>query len=797
MANQYLARLGIVMAMDTAELEKGVNKAIEETKGMARSIKTGANAAQAEIIKLKYAAEDLATPLTAVARVTREMNDPAYKLSKATKELKDEVLKQAAAYDLAAANAKKLKEAQLTTALGGGKPQGLSTYQLQALSYQTTDIVTSLAGGQNPLLVLLQQGGQLRDQFGSLKNVFEAFGKVLTFTRVVMGGMIATFAGIGYAVYKAQEELKQFNNTLALTNNYAGVTRDSFLALANATSSKLNLSVGDSRDIFNALISSGKFTQTSIAAVGEAIAKVAKLSGESADVVAKEMIPSFNGTASAAATLNEKYHFLNLQQYKYIEQLEKQGKYQEAAKYTAEKLNEALENEAKKTGILARTWTGIKDIVTAVADAFGKMGAEPTGKDRIQAAERFLRAAKMNSNSADSEQVKLAEENLKRVKEQVAAEEKIKLDSAKKVAEEAEKTKKYIEAGGDDKARALKKQNDKILSDAEFEEKVLKAEKFERFQLESEKRIRDFISQEDDKDYAEKYVFAKQHEKNIADFKKAEAAKVKQQIEEANRQQFKQYNDELIAQKAAVDVEKEKLELYQRNILMSDADYQIAVARKEAEKDIARYRANKELTEEGREKLIAQKVAITDYRESVIRLGESLKTMKDMHNAIFNGMLNALDNFVRTGKFSFKDFTKSIIQDLMSIAVKASFMKMFSGFGSMFNFGGPTGLASLGPSVNTSFPMGNAVGGSVLGNNVALVGERGPELFIPNTSGTIIPNNNLAGALGGGPTINYNGPYIANMSAIDTQSASQFLAKNKDAVWAANQSANRSMPASR
>jgi hypothetical protein len=35
------------------------------------------------------------------------------------------------------------------------------------------------------------------------------------------------------------------------------------------------------------------------------------------------------------------------------------------------------------------------------------------------------------------------------------------------------------------------------------------------------------------------------------------------------------------------------------------------------------------------------------------------------------------------------------------------------------------------------------------------------------------------------------------MSAIDTQSAMQFLAKNKEGVWAANQSASRSMPASR
>jgi hypothetical protein len=49
---------------------------------------------------------------------------------------------------------------------------------------------------------------------------------------------------------------------------------------------------------------------------------------------------------------------------------------------------------------------------------------------------------------------------------------------------------------------------------------------------------------------------------------------------------------------------------------------------------------------------------------------------------------------------------------------------------------------------------------------------------------------------GGGQNV-YNGPYIANMSAIDTQSAMQFLSKNKNSVWAANQSASRGIPASR
>ena len=77
-----------------------------------------------------------------------------------------------------------------------------------------------------------------------------------------------------------------------------------------------------------------------------------------------------------------------------------------------------------------------------------------------------------------------------------------------------------------------------------------------------------------------------------------------------------------------------------------------------------------------------------------------------------------------------------------------------------------------------------------------MVGERGPELVIPHRGGTVIPNNQLSGVMGGGG-VTYNGPYIANLSAIDTQSAAQFLAANKQAVWAANMTAQRSIPSSR
>ena len=53
------------------------------------------------------------------------------------------------------------------------------------------------------------------------------------------------------------------------------------------------------------------------------------------------------------------------------------------------------------------------------------------------------------------------------------------------------------------------------------------------------------------------------------------------------------------------------------------------------------------------------------------------------------------------------------------------------------------------------FRGGRAAGGPVAGGSTYLVGERGPELFTPGTSGTITPNNALGGSTS--ITVNVNG----------------------------------------
>ncbi len=172
--------------------------------------------------------------------------------------------------------------------------------------------------------------------------------------------------------------------------------------------------------------------------------------------------------------------------------------------------------------------------------------------------------------------------------------------------------------------------------------------------------------------------------------------------------------------------------------------------------------------------------AMREFAQNAQRYGDVARSMFD---SVVGNMNSAIDNFVRTGKLNFKDLAKSIIQDLIAIQLKAQAAFLLSkAMGAM----GLTGFTA------------KAGGGAVSQSIPYMVGENGPELFVPQAGGAIIPTQRLGSDMGmGGQTINYNGPYIQNMSAIDTQTASQFLAKNRMAVWSANQSATRSLPQSR
>ncbi|CAB4150906.1 COG5281 Phage-related minor tail protein [uncultured Caudovirales phage] len=898
MASQNIARLGVVLGLDTAEFSAGIDKAISENKKLKTQIQRESNAAAKEIVALKYATEDYNKSLTKTEQIQREITSG--KFANAAQELKNKLLEQAKAYDAVAASAAKAQAVQGGLGTNAATAGGLNAQQKAALGYQTTDIITGLAGGQNPMLVLIQQGGQLRDQFGGFVPLFRAITSVITPMNVAIVAAGAAIIGTAYAVYQAKEALKDFNNTIALTGNYANLTYDQFKQVSVELGKFAEISTGSANDIYKALVASGQFTSKAIGSVAKAIAEVSRLSGVQAKDVAQQLISSFDGSASSAAKLNAQYHFLTAAQYNQIEVLEKTGKTQEAIKLTADLLTKSLEGQAEKLGFAEKAWLNFKNAIASALSLFDektiKQKVEDIEKTIAKLSEQIAARSKMQGGTpAVQAAIEQGTAVLKaELAKQLAAREKLWAEEAQKeyeatkksedAAKNATEIKSRIAAGGYEKEQALVAQNEKIKNDIAFQSAVYGAGEVERIEKESLKKLSDayaeyiaankkelgvfnalrleqykltllqisqwetqskqaisdreyktvkdrqiasrdeldsqierinlykeniFISEQDLNLQLAKLKTQQEIEKinriaGLSDRQRAELIKNETELlnkrllvagSEANRSEVLRLKQRQISDEESLKVEEEKLRIYEKNLLISDADYRIEVSRLETAKKIAEIRQNEKIGDPGaREQLAQREEMLQKQREGIIQLSERLNVLRDVNRAVFQDMENAIVNFVKTGKLNFKSLAQSIISDIMAIYVKAQFLQMFKGAGNMFSslFGGggsPAGMIGDFPSI----PMA-ASGGYIDGPT--LVGENGPEIFMPRNAGTVIPNQRL-NDFQSAPQVVYNGPYIAQMNAIDTQSATQFLARNKQAVWAANQSASRGVPASR
>jgi lambda family phage tail tape measure protein len=186
------------------------------------------------------------------------------------------------------------------------------------------------------------------------------------------------------------------------------------------------------------------------------------------------------------------------------------------------------------------------------------------------------------------------------------------------------------------------------------------------------------------------------------------------------------------------------------------------------------------------------------YNNFTERAQDSAALGAEAFSNMSNSMSSALDRFVETGKLSFSSLVSDMIKNLLRLQLQSQMSGLFGMLGG--GGGGGFGLFSSSTDFNNGAGLLGgffADGGDPPVGVPSIVGERGAELFVPRTAGTIIPNNQLSSMMGGQPQTVYNGTVIQNMSAIDTQSGVQFLAKNKNAIFAANQSAQRGLPQSR
>lgn len=305
--------------------------------------------------------------------------------------------------------------------------------------------------------------------------------------------------------------------------------------------------------------------------------------------------------------------------------------------------------------------------------------------------------------------------------------------------------------------------------------------------------------------------------RDLADTKANEQHKLINATQEKEIQQIERARQ---LQQEAQLFESRRLDLEQERVYLTEFQYKIKTEELATEKRIAdlqqqiidarlkmgegpSYQAEKKRIEdaiEGEKKLsgvrqegmIAEEYRRTSFtegwREAFKKYSEDAQSYgklgADMFSSVVGNMNNAIDDFVKTGKLSFKNFARSVIQDIIAMMLKFQAMQLLMGGMKALGLGGGSMFGSV-----SMFPM-KAEGGAIDGP--AIVGEKGPELFIPKSSGTIIPNNKMSSAMGGNQVVNN---YTIN--AIDTKSFEQRLLESPNAIWAANQYANKSLATSR
>lgn len=802
MASSNIARLGIVLGVDTAELEVKISKAKETFHGFAKQVERDSNSAAKDLIALRHATEDYGKTLTKVEQVEREIKSGRYQRAEGS--LIEMLRKEAAAYDAKAAAMKNATGAQFK----------MNQQQKLQLTYQTTDLFTQIASGQSPFIAVIQQGGQLKDAMGGVGNAFKAIGSLFTPLRVGLGGIAAAVGAVGYAFYKAKDDLDNFKDAMTLTGGFAGVTYDGLLNLGNVLSSKTNVAIGDARDVMQQLAASGKYTYTSIKEVGEVILNFSKIAGVDASKAAETLIPLLDGTASSAKQLNDKYHFLTLEQYKNIKALEKQGKLQESIRLQSTLLNQSFQESRRELGYFEKGWSALGKAASDAWDAMMGWGRDDKNKELQKLNQQIaLATAAMNaptnrmSQAKEENQAKLdalLEQRRLLLKSMLMEEEaaKAKAKAAAKSADEIRKEDKYGPMG-----IAKASELAKAKADAEFAIAKQNANEIQALQLDAAKKLADAQLEMKSKNTQEDNQFVSQ---NLEIYKSKSIAIATETAEKIKQIQIKKYMEEqelkLSYQKEldddfvrrskareAADLgassKTEELEFQRKSL---ELKYGLIYAT-ETEQKLAKisleYARKREELERSESKSDYQRQEL-DRQEAMekmfVTIEESGKRTQQVFDTVWGAMGQAIDNFVKTGKLNMKDFARSTIQSLLAIEMKMQAMRLLRGLFSSFASSTSSYNAS-GSIAEHVFNPNRADGGPVDGGKIGLVGEKGPELFVPRTAGTIIPNHNLSKM---GSTTNVTNNYI---NAIDAKSFESRLLESSNTIWAGYQYANKQL----
>ncbi|MCZ3502220.1 phage tail length tape measure family protein, partial [Klebsiella pneumoniae] len=268
-----------------------------------------------------------------------------------------------------------------------GQSAAQTAFAMRMIPAQMTDIIVGLSTGQSPFMVLMQQGGQLKDMFGGIGPAIKGVGGYVLGLINPVTLAAAAVGVLGLAYYKGSQEQDEFYKSLTLSGNLVGKTTGQLAEMAARVSVVANSTTGVTAATLNQIVSSGKVAAESLERVTTAVVEISEATG----IATEKLVGDFNDIAAdpvaAITKLNDQYHFLTLATYNQIKALQDEGNQQDAARVATDAYANAMQQRAndihQNLGILERAWDSLAKTAKGAWDAMLDIGREQTGTERI------------------------------------------------------------------------------------------------------------------------------------------------------------------------------------------------------------------------------------------------------------------------------------------------------------------------------------------------------------------------------------------------------------------------------
>ncbi|HBT4313228.1 TPA: phage tail protein [Klebsiella aerogenes] len=268
-----------------------------------------------------------------------------------------------------------------------GQSAAQTAFAMRMIPAQMTDIVVGLSTGQSPFMVLMQQGGQLKDMFGGIGPAIKGVG---TYVMGLVNPFTITAAAVGVlglAYYKGAQEQDEFYKSLVLTGNQVGKTSGQLADMAARAGAVADSTTGKAASTLNQLVSSGKVAGDSLERVTTAVIKISDATGIATEKLVSDLNDIAADPVAAITKLNDQYHFLTLATYNQIKALQDEGNQQEAARVATDAYANTMKQRAndihQNLGLLESAWDSLGKAAKGAWDAMLNIGREQTLQDKL------------------------------------------------------------------------------------------------------------------------------------------------------------------------------------------------------------------------------------------------------------------------------------------------------------------------------------------------------------------------------------------------------------------------------